>query len=69
MKEKNGGGYRELEQEIIENSIKEFLWQKAREDLVVDFADYDPRTQAVERTSQAIEMVVAKEVFMDALGQ
>ncbi len=65
MKEKNGGGYRELEQEIIEKSQIEFVYQKAREDLMNESAVFDQRAYEAIKGTEAAGFSMEKGQYID----
>lgn len=56
-REHGGGGYRELEVEIIEKSVNEFIREKTAEERM-EAADHDPRIMAtiVEMEAQGFDM-------------
>lgn len=63
--EKNGGGYRELEKEIIEESINAFKARAAKADMAIDAVDEDPRVTATLRETARAGFSMTKGQYHD----
>ena len=66
MNEKNGGGYREVEKELIEESIKAYQARKAQAETIFDTVDEDPRVTATFREAARVGFSMAEGQYYDA---
>lgn len=65
MTEKNGGGYRELEKEIIEESINAFKARIAEQKTNDQFVDEDPRVVATFREAARVGFSMTEGTYND----